>query len=201
MKEYVVKTVAEMPDWSAVEKAEICEMPWGGSYKPETFCQIVYLQDRGFAVRMTCKEQNPRAVYTQPDDAVCQDSCMEFFADFAPDAGVGYLNLEANSLGTSLLGLGVERHGRKKLRALGCPLPTVETFREGEYWGWQGFIPLETVTMLWGKKAFAKGDSFTANMYKCGDKTEVEHYVVWNPIVSDHPDYHRPECFGKLIIG
>lgn len=201
MKEYKVVRVNAAPDWSGVEKLAVDVCPWFDTYRPAVFAQVVYEEEKGFHVRMLCEEAEPLAVYTQPDDPVCQDSCMEFFADFAPEKGIGYMNLEANSVGTMLLGLGAERHGRVRVRDLNCPLPQLTAFREGTFWGWQAFIPLETVAALYGKESFAAGDVIRANFYKCGDKTAVEHYIVWNPIEAAGPDYHRPECFGKLIIG
>ena len=38
----------------------------------------------------------------------------------------------------------------------------------------------------------------TANFYKCGEETSEPHYVTWNPIGVENPDYHRPEFFGKV---
>lgn len=200
MKEYHVIRTHAVPDWAQVGKMPVAECPWGGEYRPEIYGQVAYQEGLGFHVRMTCKETAPRAVYTHPDDMVCQDSCMEFFADFAPEAGKGYLNFEANANGTLLLGLGDGRHGRARVREMGCPLPQLVAFREGEYWGWQAFIPLTMIEAIYGKTAFAPGDVIRANLYKCGDKTDTVHYVVWNPVVALGPDYHRPECFGKLIV-
>ena len=36
------------------------------------------------------------------------------------------------------------------------------------------------------------------NFYKCGSKTAHPHYVSWSAIDGDKPDFHRPDCFGKL---
>jgi len=43
-----------------------------------------------------------------------------------------------------------------------------------------------------------KGKIFRANFYKCGDKLTVPHYVTWNPVGTENPDYHQPEHFGLL---
>ena len=201
MREYKVMRTNGVPDWSTVEKLPVDICPWGGEYRPEVFAQAVYAAGEGFYIRMTCKESDPLAVYTQPDEMVCRDSCLEFFIDPVPGAGIGYINIEANSLGTSLIGLGEGRHDRKPVRSMGCDVPTVEAFREGEYWGWQGFLSLTTIRQIYGKETFATGDILRANFYKCGDRTAVEHYIVWNRVLAPQPDYHRLECFGKLVIG
>jgi hypothetical protein len=43
-------------------------------------------------------------------------------------------------------------------------------------------------------------ESIRANFYKCGDGTSVPHYVSWNPIEVENPDFHRPEFFGELVM-
>ena len=44
-------------------------------------------------------------------------------------------------------------------------------------------------------------DHIMGNFYKCGAKTSLPHYLSWNPIATDTPDFHRPEFFGRLNLG
>jgi Carbohydrate-binding family 9 len=44
------------------------------------------------------------------------------------------------------------------------------------------------------------GQLMRANLYKCGDRLTKPHYATWNPVVSQKPDYHRPESFGEWIF-
>ena len=39
-----------------------------------------------------------------------------------------------------------------------------------------------------------------ANFYKCGDLTKHEHYISWNSVECEEPDFHRPEYFCELIF-
>ena len=39
------------------------------------------------------------------------------------------------------------------------------------------------------------------NFFKCGDLTEQAHYLSWNPVTSEQPDFHRPQDFGLLRFG
>ena len=43
-------------------------------------------------------------------------------------------------------------------------------------------------------------EKLLANFYKCADATSMPHYVTWNPVLTDKPDFHRPEFFGELIF-
>jgi hypothetical protein len=43
-------------------------------------------------------------------------------------------------------------------------------------------------------------ESLRANFYKWGDGTSVPHYLTWSHIVTETPDFHRPEFFGELFL-
>ena len=51
-------------------------------------------------------------------------------------------------------------------------------------------------------RLFVPGAAFTgawrANVYKCGDLLPVPHFISWNPITTESPDFHRPEFFGQM---
>ncbi|WP_414481477.1 carbohydrate-binding family 9-like protein [Caldicoprobacter sp.] len=53
----------------------------------------------------------------------------------------------------------------------------------------------------YGGQDFRCGKRIKANFYKCGDKTKYPHWGCWNRIDTPHPDFHRPEFFGDLILG
>jgi hypothetical protein len=42
------------------------------------------------------------------------------------------------------------------------------------------------------------GKTITANFYKCGDELQTPHFLSWNPIKIEKPDFHRPDFFGTL---
>ena len=47
--------------------------------------------------------------------------------------------------------------------------------------------------------ALTPGAAFAGNFYKC-DESLHPHFGAWSPIDAPAPDFHRPECFGKLVI-
>ena len=61
-------------------------------------------------------------------------------------------------------------------------------------------LSLEDISKLAPSFSLESGKSFTANFYKCGDKTEKAHFGMWNKINHDTPSFHQPTQFGKLII-
>ena len=110
-----------------------------------------------------------------------------------------------NCIATILLAAGSERNNRemapseitdqvKRWASLGR-----ETFEEkiGEC-TWE-------VALLIPYKVFFKhaitgldGMSIRANFYKCGDELQKPHFLSWNPIKIEKPDFHRPDFFGLL---
>ena len=198
MKEYIIKKVpGTAPIWSEAEEVLVDTYPWGCPFEdPPQVAAMLQLTDQGLHVLMACDETDPRATYTENNDPVCRDSCLECFLS-AGDGG--YLNFECNANGAIWSAFGPDRHHRQFLRDLGLPEPKVTVHKSPVGWGVEYCIPQEVFTSLYGH-SLAAGDTFCANFYKCGDDTAVPHYAVWNPVVAEAPDYHRPECFGMVRI-
>ena len=198
---YQIRRVDHTPDWNEIPKAAISNYRWREGYTPEAYGQVVLLDKVGFLVRMSCKEENPKATYVNENDPVCKDSCLEFFANFNPSGSEsGYMNCEANALGTLLCGIGPQRAGRQKLAALNIPRPEIRPFKEGEFWGYELLIPFSLLQTIYGPQEWKSGSVIMGNFYKCGDETAVEHYGMWNAVEWEKPDFHRPEQFGTLVL-
>ena len=195
-------TIVRKTDWDKVPAAEISNVCWGYD-QPDVKAQAQACYDEKYLyVKLSAKEKDIRAEENGPLGMPCQDSCLEFFVNFAPEKKAEYLNLETNPLGTLHCKFGPGRAGRKPLAECGCetrPQTRVLDMRDG--WGVEFFIPLETVRALYGKSEFRKGDVLRGNFYKCGDDTAHPHYGMWNRVETETPDFHRPEFFGELVIG
>ncbi len=109
-KTYVVKR-----DLNDAVEVMLDNFPWDKSgYRPGTFFKM-YLDDRGFHLYFKSWEKNVRAVNTELNSRVCEDSCMEFFFNPNPDCDDRYMNFEMNPLGTLLLGFGSDRFNRIRI--------------------------------------------------------------------------------------
>ncbi len=180
-------------------KFNIDKYVWGGEYRPKTYAEIYFVRDVGFWVRMTCFEKNPIARFYEINDPVHEDSCLEFFADFAPLLSSGYINIEVNANGATHCEFGQGRGDRFQFDANISPKPVV-TIGE-ECWQVEYIVKLEVISKIYGKEiAYEVGDIICGNFYKCGDKTEIEHYGSFAPIGTEFPDFHRPEFFDEFIL-
>jgi len=183
-------------DWSKCEAQSISQCRWSPNPAPAATVQGLYLNDRALVFRLVSLAPPTRAVNTEPDSAVWEDSCLECFFSFD---GKNYVNLEANANSALRASFGPDRHNRKFLKDMDVPMPAVHAKELKEGWGLVLSIPLELVERLWGVKAHS-GTWFHANFYSCGDKTPLPHYASWNPVETESPDFHRPEYFGKGVL-
>lgn len=204
MKTYRIKMLDHIPCeacWKKIEKAEINECVWGDAYKPVCYAQVVYVNGDGFWARLTCEEANPKAVHTGFFSDVYKDSCLELFAQW-DDTSDRYINIEMNSIGASLIAIGADRNARTPInQIIKTPFPVTAEKKENE-WSVTVHIPEKDLETIYGMSSekFVPGYTIRGNFYKCGDETEIEHYVMWNPVETPKPDYHRPEYFANMVI-
>ena len=104
------------------------------------------------------------------------------------------MNFEVNAAGIALIGIGKGRHGRALLPALPENMEIQASRHAGEWWAVRYRVPFTLLKKLFGKQSDAR---MRGNFYTC-DETIHPHFGTWNPVASDQPDFHRPECFGEL---
>lgn len=171
-------------------------------YSPETRVVAAY-DDNALYLRYSVREEYFKAEMTESNQNVYEDSCVEFFVSPAGD-GI-YYNFEFNALGTCLMGSGTGRADTKRvdpriISTIGR-LGSVKTGPVKEMKGsfeWTLTVSIPFSAFFRHHIRDLKGHSFRANFYKCGDGLSVPHYVSWNPIGTENPDFHRPEYFGEL---
>lgn len=195
---YHIQVMKEEVDWNCIQSLEITNYPWGQAYMPRTYAALYRVEGKGFYLRMRCEEENPRAIYSEANEPVYKDSCMEFFANYYPeDEASGYINFEMNSNGAVLCEYG-HPGDRFYLKDKGFDVPIPVVTRGEGYWEIALMIPDTFVTAVYGKSEI--GSMIKGNFYKCGDDTHTPHYGSWNPIDHPFPAFHKPEFFGELPI-
>lgn len=144
-----------------------------------------------------------RAVNDADQSPVSQDSCVEFFV--SPHSDGHYWNFEFNCIGAINASHRVER--RNPTRLTQAELAMVRRYAscgdrpfcelEGLFvWSLLVVIPLELIGVEYQGEPVA----MTGNFYKCASATSQPHYLSWNAVSAPQPDFHRPECFGDIIL-
>ncbi|MFZ4262974.1 carbohydrate-binding family 9-like protein [Sphingobacterium sp. HJSM2_6] len=180
--------------WNTLEFAN-----WSRAYPSETQAnfQIAY-QGSHLFIHYQVQEQYIKANYIRPNENVWEDSCVEFFLSL--DAGKTYYNFEFNVLGTGLIGFGPSlKSDRQRLKD--SEIQSVDTYtvvkniQGKKEWRIILAIPLS----LFGKEGHQlNGKIVHANFYKCGDKLPNPHFLSWNEVLSETPNFHLPEYFGEI---
>lgn len=178
--------------------------PWAKyPYKPEVKFKIAYLKSDIY-LKFYVKEKSIRAVNSNINDNVWEDSCVELF--ISPSSEDVYYNFEFNCIGTCLVQKGISRNNRsyfdaeviqsiKTFSSLGK-----DTFEEqvGDY-SWDLTIKIPLASFIDDIKDL-KGNIMKANFYKCGDRLTDPHFLTWNQIKIKEPDFHRPDFFGDIYF-
>ena len=197
---YEMPIVQNREEIGSAPVLQVANYRWAAGYAPRVTAQGVFVKDQGFLIRMNCLEKTPKAVYTEPNSPVHKDSCMEFFANFAPETDNRYINFETNANGALHCKIGPDRGNRTPLSILEIPQPRLTACRDEESWSMELFVPLAGIAALYGRESYQSGDVIKANFYKCGDETAIPHYGMWNEIDLPQPDFHRPEFFGEIEL-
>ena len=175
---------------------------WSEKFPYKPFCSfVVAVSPTRLYVHYSVISKDLRALNTDDLSPVAEDSCVEFFMQVPGQEE--YWNFEFNCIGVLNASHRVERTNPTRLTAdelesikryASCGNDAIEEQNGTFCWDLTVSIPLQLVGLDYAHLP----DYIMGNLYKCGSKTAHPHYVSWNPIESDTPDFHRPDCFGKL---
>ncbi len=191
MKSYIILPA----DGRTPNTLSVDEVLWRPDAGVRMKAQLAY-DAEALYVSMRAWERDVRAELTEPLSPVWEDSCMELF--LAPEGEVSYVNLEANPNGCFFCSFGRGRDDRLRSETADF---AIETERLADGWALRYRVPLAFLQMFYPELRFEAGRMLRGNLYKCGDRTAQPHYLAWNPIRADTPNFHRPEDFGQFILG
>ncbi len=214
MKTYKINKIDEsLPldgEWSGKCWAQIPHLdielihPKSSFHHPETKAKLAYDKNsiRGI---FKVEDQYIRSTTTKLQDGVCQDSCVEFF--FKPKPDVGYFNFEFNCGGNMLCQYSIApRNGQiidikdaQKVEIQHSLPPVIDPeITEPTIWLLEFKIPFSILEKYCGSLEITSGTQWTANLYKCGDKTSHPHWISYAPISK--LDFHLPDCFVPIVF-
>lgn len=199
---------ASLPDLAGVvfdpEREPFCDRPfapidryaWPGDYRPEARAWAAW-SGEGIHLLLCAREETIAARARDFGGEVWKDSCLEcFLQPFADDPR--YVNIETNAAGAMLIGLGESREGRTLLDRMPGGMGLSASRHEGDWWAVAYTVPFALLRALFGRAPRA-GDELRGNFYCC-DETIHPHFGSWGPVAAPAPDFHRPECFGDLVL-
>jgi len=176
-------------------------------FLPKTEVKLMYNNKYIYAI-FKVEDKFIRSVNDEINSPVSNDSCVEFFFTPAMDTSLGYFNLEVNAGGTPLFRFQKRRNVGKvevdlediKSIKIAHSLPKVvePEILEPTTWTIEYQIPITMLEKYFNIKVPSSGVKWRANFYKCGDETSNPHYLTWNKVENEIPDFHLPEYFGQI---
>ena len=188
----------------SLEYILISEFPWG-SVDPKPIVQFkIAHNNQAIFIHYDVWETEILARYSNHNDPVHKDSCLEFFIAFEGEQN--YYNFEFNFLGTCHAAYGPDRHNRQLQSPETIQQIQVQThinraIKEGlPPINWQLMLKFPLEVFPFTKMEKLEGRKATANFYKCGDDLSTPHFIAWNPIQSETPDFHLKSFFGDVEL-
>ena len=173
-------------------------------YQPEARVEVNNDHENLF-LHFFVRGEQLRAVTTQDQGPVWEDSCVEFFCQVPGNPY--YFNFETNCIGAMVASRRLARDkdvqrltpDEMALIERQCSFPREPIpERDGIFtWEVQLRIPL---SLIFRDNPPAFPQTLRANFYKCGDKTRLPHFVSWQPILLPNPDFHCPQFFGEIVL-
>jgi len=200
-----LKTSIDEMQFSEIESIHINNYLWmNNNYNPKVDAKVCYSAKNIF-VYFKVYEKEITATYTNINDPVYKNSCVEFFVNLFPEMTDKYFNFEMNAIGTIYVGFGAI--GKRKILPIE-DIKLVKVFStltkpfvgqiENDFWEIKLSIPFNLLEKYYKQKF--ESNPAIANFYKCSDATKYEHYGCWNLINSEKPNFHLPKYFGDLLF-
>ncbi|RWU10588.1 carbohydrate-binding family 9-like protein [Pedobacter chitinilyticus] len=132
------------------------------------------------------------------------DSCVELFIAFGDE---GYYNLEFNCLGFTKIGYGYDRLDREllpveviKQLSFSSKINANSTINSNEGFDWEIMLVIPKEIFIKHQISSFHHLNAKGNFYKCGDGLPQPHFLTWNMIEAEQPDFHRKDFFGEFAF-
>lgn len=196
------------PVWNSVDSLHIqSDNNWNPSFSPKTEVKLCY-NDMHLFVIFRVQDQYLKCLIEKHNGPVWQDACVEFFFTPNSDDPQDYFNIEVNCAGYAYMAY-------QRISRIDFDLFSTEDIKSTQIaHSIDGQVaqeiedPMEWVieyrlpfAMLSRYKEFqnpSKGDTWSANFFKCAENNSHPHWLSWTKITSPQPEFHLPQFMGML---
>jgi hypothetical protein len=192
-----------LDDFGVLDTIEILNWSALYPYRPITQFNIAR-SNKSIFIKYSVRGSMLRAIYSNDQDPVHDDSCVEFFCK--PVGADTYTNFEFNCIGTCSASRRKSRYedvvpfSMEEMQSI-KRYPSIgrRAFNEMEgMFEWE--LTVEIPFNLIGIDPQNLPKKLLGNFYKCADGTDSKHFVTWSPVKTEKPDFHCPEFFGELYF-
>jgi len=197
----LTETAAIVSENGESDMIENVNWPAQFPYKPLTEFTLLR-SDESLFILFNVRGNLLKAVYSDDQSPVHKDSCVEFFCRIP--GSEYYTNFEFNCIGTCSASRrksrteDVKEFSMAEMQTI-KRLPSIGRRAFNEMQGnFEWDLTVEIPFVLMGIDPANLPVSIQANFYKCADDTDSPHFVSWNAITTEQPDFHCPQFFGQL---
>lgn len=187
-------------------EVELKHYQWCCVVRPKVSTKL-YLTSEGLNVNFCVQESEPLISVTsqqEPPLLTCKDSAVEIFLAFSPfehDENFQprlneclYTNIEVNAAGICYAEYGMQRNLRYTYNLAQIESLKIKTQITANYWTCDFVIPRSLIRGIIGYDGFT--ETFGLNLYKISETASCEHYVSWQKVKVEKPNFHLPEFFA-----
>jgi hypothetical protein len=194
------------PFWSCIEAVRLdsCR-PESSAHRPAVQVRLAHDDSSLFGI-FDVKDRYVRCTHTEFQDEVWKDSCVEiflhppgnFYLNFEFNCG-GALRCSANSIDGTEEPEFLSRRQKDRIQIYHSLPSIIDTeIPDATRWMLEFAIPKEAIEECLGRPLGFSGTTWRGNLYKCADESSHPHWLSWAPVAE--LNFHRPDCFGKLIF-
>lgn len=171
------------------------------AFKPEADVKMTYDNDFIYVIYRV-KDRFVRSITEKINGPVWRDSAVEFFFSPEADNPINYFNLEINCGGIPLFHHKKNRPTVEDIQKIqikaSLPKLVDPEIKEPVTWTMSFRIPLNMLEKYTNVVRPAPGVAWRANFYKIAEINSNPHYITWNLVKNDKPQFHLPQFFGIL---
>lgn len=197
----VVDGKLDEPSWRAAEPVGPFDSPWYEGERAPRRTQARMLWDDEFLyVGFVVEDEHIVSTFTERDDPVWREDCVEVFVAPDPENVRVYFNFEFNALGTMLdrtshLDQGLEWNAEGVRVAIVHAGTLNDDSDIDRGWVAEIAIPFQAFKGAARHLPPREGDTWRLNLYRINDESDRQH-SVWSHTGTERPSFHEPERFG-----
>ena len=197
----ISELLEKQADLQAIDVVNWADFP----FRPKVNFRIAHTKDQIW-IKFYVTEASVLALRTETNSATHRDSCVEFFID--PEQNGNYYNFEFNCIGVTHLAYGPNIGQRTFIAPdlIKSHVTAISSLGDKPFdeklggHDWEMTVAISTEVFIHQKDLDLKGLVANANFYKCADDAAQKHYLSWNPVKTERPNFHSPQFFGTVVF-
>ena len=198
--EFAISILKEYPKWDSLSVIKLTAFPYEKEgFKPFSQARICFVQDKGMYARLWAFDVDPITASTP--QTLFEGNALVLQLAPGQDASAPYLEIAANAGGVFTF---CTARGQTTLTQ-GAPAGfTLKEFTgedlQGEYWGWEVFVPLACFRSLDPSFSIQEHQPLRGNLLKVCLDARYKHIGSYNALTCPFGVLRSPQDFAPVVL-